>query len=143
MSGNLLPLFVKVRSICQSGSKFDEDTVKCVTLIAGKLLSQFPEKCNFLLVEKFPAREFVMEIVSVHHSDPSTETTADSFNRILAHQNPNIPPDGFGGDMKFIRQIVASVIPAKTKLFQYFQTTFGGTYVFHPPPLLSAGDDKR
>ena len=96
----------------------DEDAVDRVSVVARKLIFQPPKKGCLLWVEGFVGRGFMIEVVSVHHSDAAMTTTVDSFNRIGAHEFRNIASNCHFGDTELMSQIVVCIVPSQAQHFQ-------------------------
>ena len=101
MSGNLLPLFVKVQ--CKSANMLTWSQLKENTAEYGQIptLDFFAlpyQKVNLLAVESFAVGPVI-----ITDFDSSTMTATDSFNRIRTHEYENIPADGFSGNAELMR----------------------------------------
>lgn len=126
-----------------SGSELDEDTVDRVAVLTRKLISQASEKCSLRLIKTFSGMGFMMVVITIHHSDPSAKTPADSLNRVRTHEYRNIPADCPLWDIKLLCQIAVCIVPSQAQQLQQLLPPFTGTHAFTPFPSRSVDNGKR
>ena len=97
----------RCRGIYASGSKLEDDTADRSQIVTVKLGAQSGEQCNLFCVESFS-----IGIICILNLNSATIPPTNSFNRVSAHEYPNIPANCSIRNIEFVRQIVASIVPS-------------------------------
>ena len=119
------------------------NAVDCVEIVARELVFQSFKQRSLLLVEGFVGRGFIVEVVSVHHSNASVAATVNGFNRIRAHELRNIAPNCHFRDVELLRQIAVCIVSSQAQHFQQTLTAFTHVHALAAFPSPSLSREKQ